>query len=336
MDSMLGLGSLSFESGLTDDENKLLYLRARATGLTFCGCAHAAFVCELIHSLRCNIRGHTAVTGAPADDADLSVGVLGMGHLGKQLLLGLLENTSIKPPQIKVSTRNPESAAEHLPKGVECFFNNGRLVAGADILFLCCLPSHLPKVCTDLRSHLSKRCLVYSFASAVPVSRLAELLGHDFIVKPQYEFAACDAGDVWLSCPRLGSAWKDPLLIEASCPLTTKGGITLGLSWVCAVLYSLLNVCTSAGLGSSLALSLINNMFQDKWTNSVQLNVKSFISSACAAVLLSDACFPWIPLTDAQTRDTPLLRFLSSSRPMQHGIAAVYKSIYKKKDFSPS
>lgn len=45
------LSSLSFESGLTEDETKLLYLRARSAGLTFCGCAHAAFTCELIDSL---------------------------------------------------------------------------------------------------------------------------------------------------------------------------------------------------------------------------------------------------------------------------------------------
>ena len=42
----------SFETGLTDDEKKLLYLRARSAGLTFCGCAHAVFLCELIRSLR--------------------------------------------------------------------------------------------------------------------------------------------------------------------------------------------------------------------------------------------------------------------------------------------
>lgn len=50
--------------------------------------------------------------------------------------------------------------------------------------------------------------------------RLKQLLGHNFILKPQYEFVACDTAYVWLSCTHLTTAWTDPLLIDASCPLT--------------------------------------------------------------------------------------------------------------------
>ncbi|XP_018545472.1 LOW QUALITY PROTEIN: NADP-dependent oxidoreductase domain-containing protein 1 [Lates calcarifer] len=260
-------------------------------------------------------------------EKDLCVGILGLGHMGKQLLLSLLELTGIKPSHIKVSTRRPESAVECVQTGVECFFNNRRLAAWADVLFLCCLPSHLPKVCADLHSHLSKRCLVYSFVSAVPVTRLAELLGHNFILKPQYDFVSADGANVWLSCTDLSSALKDPLLIEASCPLTMSGGISLSLSWVCAVLYSLLNICTSAGLGSSDALSLINSLFKEKWTHAVQLNAQSFVSSSYASSLLGDELFSWISLTDAQSKETPLLRFLSSNKSVQQCIAAEYKSL---------
>uniref|UniRef100_A0A3Q1ECW7 NADP-dependent oxidoreductase domain-containing protein 1 n=1 Tax=Acanthochromis polyacanthus TaxID=80966 RepID=A0A3Q1ECW7_9TELE len=312
------LSSVCFESGLNDEEKNLLYLRARSAGLTFCGCAHAAFMYE-------------ATPGRVYDsteDRDLCVGILGLGHLGKQLLLFLLEKTSIKPSHVKISTRRPEAAGTHKCKtrGVECFFDNRRLAAWADVLLLCCLPSHLPKVCADLHSRLSKHCLVYTFSSAVPATRLSVLLGHDYILKPQYEFLTCDAADLWLSCTQLTTAFTDPLLIEASCPLTMKGGISLGLSWVCAVLYSLLNTCTSASLSSSEALSLINNMFKEKWENTVQFNAQSFISSSYAASLPSDKPFPWISLTDVQTKETPLLRFLSSSKSVLQCISAAYKS----------
>uniref|UniRef100_A0A4W6F1B1 NADP-dependent oxidoreductase domain-containing protein 1 n=1 Tax=Lates calcarifer TaxID=8187 RepID=A0A4W6F1B1_LATCA len=292
------LSSFSFETGLTDDEKKLLYLRARAAGLTFCGCAHALYLCKLVKR-QTETQQH--------QEKDLCVGILGLGHMGKQLLLSLLELTGIKPSHIKVSTRRPESAGT-LKYLFRCFFNNRRLAAWADVLFLCCLPSHLPKVCADLHSHLSKRCLVYSFVSAVPVTRLAELLGHNFILKPQYDFVSAD---------------RYPLLIEASCPLTMSGI----LSWVCAVLYSLLNICTSAGLGSSDALSLINSLFKEKWTHAVQLNAQSFVSSSYASSLLGDELFSWISLTDAQSKETPLLRFLSSNKSVQQCIAAEYKSL---------
>ncbi|XP_032403695.1 NADP-dependent oxidoreductase domain-containing protein 1 [Xiphophorus hellerii] len=166
-----GLTILSFEAELTVDEKKLIYLRARYAGLTFCGCAHAVFVCELVHSLKCIIKRRTAAKElyAPKRHGELSVGILGLGNLGKQLLLCLLKKTTIKPTQIKISTRNP--AEECVPPGVECFFDNRCLAAWADVLFLCCLPSHLDRICADLHSHLQKHCLVYSFITAVPVNR---------------------------------------------------------------------------------------------------------------------------------------------------------------------
>ncbi|KAM6969157.1 NADP-dependent oxidoreductase domain-containing protein 1 [Tautogolabrus adspersus] len=326
-DVTAGLNSFSFETGLTEEEKKFIYLRARAAGLTFCGCAHAVFLCKLVQSLRCMIKSHTANRGSLAskEDRDLCVGILGMGHLGKQLLRSLLEKSSIKPSDIKISSRRPESTVEFSQAGVECFFNNSRLAAEADILFLCCLPSHLPKVCADLRSYLSKHCLVYSFTSAVPVTRLAQLLGHDFILKPQYDFVTGDAAEVWRSCTHLKTVLTDPLLIRASCPLTASGGISLGLNWVCAVLYSLLNICTVARLGSSDALCLISRILQEKGTHAVELNAQNFISASCASSLLSEEPFPWISLTDAQTKDTPLQSFISSDKPMRQCISAAYK-----------
>ncbi|XP_051252297.1 NADP-dependent oxidoreductase domain-containing protein 1 [Dicentrarchus labrax] len=328
VDVAADLSSLSFEVGLTEDEKQLLHLRARSAGLTFCGSAHAVFLCKLVQSLRCVITSHTANGDSSGADSDLCVGILGLGHIGKQLLLSLLENSGIKPSHIKISHRRPESAVEFIQTGVECFFDNRRLAAWADVLFLCCLPSHLPEVCADLHSHLSKRCLVYSFPCAVSSTRLAQLLGHDFVLKPQYDFVDCDAADVWLSRSRLTTApLTDPLLIEASCPLTMSGGISLDLNWVCAVLYSLLNICTSAGLGSSDALSLINDLLKEKCPHTVELNAQSFISASYASLLLTEEPFPWINLTDAQTKKTPLMCFLSSSKSMQQCISAAYKSL---------
>ncbi|XP_034531191.1 NADP-dependent oxidoreductase domain-containing protein 1 [Notolabrus celidotus] len=326
MDVTAGLDSFSFEAGLTEEEKKFIYLRSRAAGLTFCGCAHAVFLCKLLQSLRATIKSHSTTTrDSPTseEDRDLCVGIVGIGHLGKQLLRSLLEKSGIKPSNIRISSRRTESTAEFIQAGVGCFINIGRLAAWADILFLCCLPSHLPKVCADLRSHLSKHCLVYSFASAMPLTRLAHLLGHDFILKPQY--VTGDAVGVWQSCTDMKTALKDPLLIEASCPLTMSSGISLGLNWVCAVLYSLLNICSSASLGSSDALCLINSILQETGAHMDELKSQTFICASYASSLLPEEPFPWISLTDAQTKDTPLQCCLSSNKPMQQSISAAYK-----------
>ncbi|XP_029901080.1 NADP-dependent oxidoreductase domain-containing protein 1 [Myripristis murdjan] len=333
-DLTAGLSTFSFDCGLTEDQEELLSLRARSAALSICGCAHAVFWCQLAHSLRGLINRHTTqrVALASERDSDLRVGILGLGHTGKQLLLCLLEKTDTKPSHIKISTRRPETAAEFAQSGVECYFDNGRLAAWADVLFLCCLPSHLPKVCASLHSHLPPRCLIYSFLSAVPVTRLARLLGHSFVLKPQYDFSACDRADMWPAHGQLITALNDPLLIEASCPLSVSGGISLGASWVYAVLYSLLNICTSASLGSRDALALINSLFLLKEPNTVEFNAQSYVNASYASALMPDEPFPWITLTDAQTKETPLSRFLSRSKSVQEAISAAYKALLEKKE----
>ncbi|XP_041669245.1 NADP-dependent oxidoreductase domain-containing protein 1 [Cheilinus undulatus] len=316
VDVTAGLNSFSFETGCTDEEKESLHLRARALTLAVSGCAQAVFLCKVVQSLRDSMTSK--------DERDLCVGILGMGNLGRQLLRSLIEKSCISPSNIKISSRRPESAVEPIQFGIECFFNNSRLAAWTDILFLCCLPSHLPKVCADLRSHLSKHCLVFSFTSAVPVKRLAHLLGHDFILKPHYDFVTDGPGD---GCSQLTTALNDSLLIEASRPLTMRGGPSLGLNWVCAVLYSLLNICTSANLGSSDAICLINIILRENGAHNVELNVQNLISASYASSLLPKEPFPWISLTDAQTKDTPLQCFLSSNKSMQQSISALFQPL---------
>lgn len=66
----------------------------------------------------------------------------------------------------------PVSLPEELTlMGIECFYDNQRLATWADLLFLCCLPRHLPQVCSDIRAHLPRHCVIYSLVSAVTVKR---------------------------------------------------------------------------------------------------------------------------------------------------------------------
>ncbi|XP_041702910.1 NADP-dependent oxidoreductase domain-containing protein 1 [Coregonus clupeaformis] len=336
LDFTVKLNTLGFECGLSEHEKELLFLRARATGLTVCGCVHAAFLCKLAYSLRESI-------GLPRQFADidtvllpsnvskkgkgLTVGVLGGGHIGKQLVQVLLEKNGLKPSQINISSRRPETLEEFVKRGIMCYFDNQRLVAWADVLFLCCLPSHLPKVCAELQSHLPKHCLVYSFLSAVPLNRLAQLLGHSFILKPQYEFVACDSVNMWLSRGHVTMALKDPEVIDASCPLAMRGGLCLDPKWLFGLLYSLLNMCTAANVGSTEALGLINELFQLKGPGTVAFILNNFVNSSYASSLTPDESFPWINLVDVQSKETPLSCFISRNNIMQDCVSALYNSV---------
>ncbi|KAK0136390.1 NADP-dependent oxidoreductase domain-containing protein 1 [Merluccius polli] len=328
VDIMADLDTLSFESGLGGDLRDVQFLRARANGLAICGCAHAAFLCKLSQSLRENVKRPASEEEEEEGDRNaLRVGILGMGRIGKQLLTSLLETVGIQPAQINISTRRPESSAECRQRGVQCYLDNGRLAAWADVLFLCCLPSQLAAVSADLRAHLPKQCLVYSFVTAVPPKRLANLLGHSFILIPQYDFVTGETTDMWQSQHGIARALKDPVLMEASCPLEMSGGLSLDKKWVCGVLYSLLNICTSASMGSRDTLALINDLFQLKAPQCEKFTTQSYISSAHASSLSPDEPFPWINLIDVHVMETPLSLFMSRSQNMPASISMAYKSL---------
>ncbi|XP_067099984.1 NADP-dependent oxidoreductase domain-containing protein 1 [Osmerus mordax] len=330
LDFTVNLKTLGFECGLSENEKEYLFLRARSAGLSICGCAHAAFVCKLANSLRKTIQRRILDQDVGASivyrpEMELTVGILGGGNLGKQLAHVLLEKTGIKPSQINISTRRPETLEGCVKLGIKCYFDNRRLVAWAHLLFLCCLPSQVTKVCAEICSHVPKHCLVYSFTSAVHVKRLAQILGHGFILKPQYEFGVCDWSDVYLSHSHLTQAVKDPKLVESSCPLTMSGGLSLNPKWVSGLFYSLLNICTNAQRTSAEALELINSLFKLKESDTAKFTQHSYVCSSYASSLSPDEPFPWINLIDAQTKETPLSIFITRNKAIQECISVVYK-----------
>lgn len=67
--------------------------------------------------------------------------------------------------------RSPLAAADLQEQGLACLYDNAQLAAWADVLFLCCLPSHLAAVCSTVRIAIRKPCVVYSLVTAVPLPR---------------------------------------------------------------------------------------------------------------------------------------------------------------------
>ncbi|KAG9268583.1 NADP-dependent oxidoreductase domain-containing protein 1 [Astyanax mexicanus] len=323
MDLTVSLVSLGFEAGLGGSERGLVGLRGRWAGLTVCGCGHAAFLCRLAALLREKLKHSSNKSHHPA----LKIGILGGGNIGKQLTKVLLTVPGLKPSNISISTKRPETLKEFSNRGVECYFDNCRLALWSDVLFLCVLPSHLPRVCAELHTHLPAHCLVYSFTTAVPLPRLAQLLGHSFVIRPQYIFDACDSAQLWLCHNQVTTALQDKEVLTASCPLSMCGGLSLNQMWVSAVLYSLLNMCTANGLGSIQTIQLLNELFQSN-PSSETFSSLSFVNSSCASKLSTSEPFPWIILTDTQTKQTPLSSFLFGSKALQDCISAMYYNTF--------
>lgn len=154
--------------------------------------------------------------------------------------------------------------------------------------------------------------------------RLALLLGHTFVVRPQYSFMTCDSGELWLRHNQLAAALKDEEVLRASRPLSMSGelkkkklrnipgkcffcsviwlplcspvfsvvpfvalltgGLTLDQRWASALFYSLLNVCTAEGLRAKQTLQLLNELVQAT-IPSAAFTCQSFVNSSWAPTL---------------------------------------------------
>lgn len=120
MDMLEDLESLQFESGVSEEDRSWLYLQGRSRGLTIEACAHAVFLCKLVHTLRETLNGNQSIGGitpaslnvAADEHEELKVGIIGGGHLGKQLARALLQLVPLPAESLRISTRRPEALGE--------------------------------------------------------------------------------------------------------------------------------------------------------------------------------------------------------------------------------
>ncbi|XP_061468797.1 NADP-dependent oxidoreductase domain-containing protein 1 [Rhineura floridana] len=318
----------------------LMSLRCRAKGLTVNACAHALFFCKLLQATR---KKEESCAGTPActlasppgskGSQSLNIGIIGGGHIGKQLVRTLQHLGGISGKNIQISTRRPETLSEFQMLGVDCFYNNRKLVSWADAVFLCCLPSHLPQICSEVQDALKKCSIVYSLVTAIPLPRLKQLLSCNAILRPQYKFTESGLFQMWEASRTVVEALKDPAVIQATCPCSPKEEIVVNVKWLAAVFYAALNSYTRQHLPYMRALLFLNQVcfLEDAAPASVEdksespvLVCENFINPAFASSLTNTDTFPWFDLTTVQLKDSPLSQLLATSTSFQNSIASLY------------
>ncbi|KAB1277667.1 Spermatogenesis-defective protein 39-like protein [Camelus dromedarius] len=264
MDMLEDLNSLQFEYGIQEEDRSWLYLLGRSHGLMIKACAHAAFFCKLLRNLRESFSKKSSqekkISEDIPDDDELKVGIIGGGHLGKQLAHTLLQLVPIPAESLRISTRRPEALGEFKKLGIQCFYRNSSLVQWANVIFLCCLPSQLPNICVEIQTSLEKACIVYSFVAAIPIPRLKHLLNHTNILRPQYQCVE-DLDNIWGANKEITAALQDPVILQATCPYSPAGGIILNVKWLEGVFYAAINTCTRKDMSHSQVLQLLNELF---------------------------------------------------------------------------
>ncbi|XP_028627752.1 NADP-dependent oxidoreductase domain-containing protein 1 isoform X1 [Grammomys surdaster] len=339
VDMLEDLESLKFEYGIPEEERYWLYLQGRYRGLMIKGCAHAAFFCkmfsalsELLQELPRTIHPRTVSFDAAAtEDEKLTVGIIGCGHLGKQLANVLLKIVPIPAENLQISTRRPDSLVELRKLGVRCVYDNSAVASWAKVLFLCCLPAQLPNICLEIQSKLEKSCTVYSFVSAIPLPRLKSLLNHTNIMRPQYQFVE-DFDNIWGENEEVPAALQDSVMIRSTCPYNNLGGVILNVKWLEGLCYALINVCSARSVFHSQVLKLLNKLLLSVHLESCKTDATScprfqltdFMNKSYVRNLYHKRPFPWFDLTTVQLKETPFSQHISATRSLQDHITLLY------------
>ncbi|KAM6463467.1 NADP-dependent oxidoreductase domain-containing protein 1 [Liasis olivaceus] len=328
-DIMANLKTFQPEYGIGAND-PLLHLRSRAKGLMVNACAHALFFCKLLSATR---QKEEDCEGAPAgsqafkDNQRLKIGIIGGGHLGKQLARTLLHLGAVSGKNLQISTRRPETLLEFQKLGVECVYNNKQLVGWADVVFLCCLPCHLPHICSDVQDSLKNSCILYSLVTAIPLTRLKQLISSCSILRPQYKFSDNSSFHMWEANRTVVEALKDTAVIQTTCPCSSKREIVVNMKWLAAVFYAALNSYSQQHFSYTRALGLLNQVCfpeGNATTPSPLLVCENFINQAFASSLAADDSFPWFDITTVQLKDSPFSQLLETNKSLQEIIASSY------------
>ncbi|XP_038036456.2 NADP-dependent oxidoreductase domain-containing protein 1 isoform X1 [Anas platyrhynchos] len=318
-----------------EGEEGWLYLTRRHKGLAVNACAHSLFFCRLLQALRPN-GTEEAVPTSLVGSRGLKVGIIGGGHLGKQLAQVLLALGRAPRPSIRISTRRPESLADLQEQGLTCLYDNAQLAAWADVLFLCCLPSHLAAICSTVRTAIRKPCVVYSLVTAVPLPRLKQLLCYNAIVRPQYQCPGQEPTKEWGMKGTITAALQDLAVVQATCPLSSQGKIRVNGKWLVGIFYAALNSSMWQSLPHQKALKLLNDLCfpahcpicTEQKASCPRFECESFVSKNFACSMTQEETFPWFDLTAAQLRESPFSQLLDKSEFLQKHLALLYQASF--------
>ncbi|XP_065827704.1 NADP-dependent oxidoreductase domain-containing protein 1-like [Oscarella lobularis] len=253
------LKTLRFEASLDENEQlRATNLRKRVHASTTAICALGTVFCATLSEIRQwiherNHGGH--------DHKGITVGVIGCGRVGQQIIKCLLNYGRCSPSDILVSTRRPDTLKRLSDLGVDVGFNNARVARSVHLLFIACLPSQLPDVSKSIAGCINFSTLVFSVVGGMPVTKISQLLNFKNIVKPELELLPLDGLSDYPSDTSIDviDFLRDPDL----CSLVySKSGSSMLIQrdsdWQVGLLLSCLNICTLCQLTAQESFKCLN------------------------------------------------------------------------------
>ena len=205
------------------------------------------------------------------------IGIIGCGRLGRQLIKALKSYANVPNELIYVSTRRPESLSDFANAGVNVDFNNVWVTSQCDIVFLCCLPAVVNQVCAEIKNHLMKNKVLYSFVAGYSAKKLANILKFTNIIKPDFIYNEYSSKLPWSVSTLPADCLGNKQLTEKLCPLSqisntsTEEGeqvivqppvlpVFMDVSWLMRVVFGCVNYATSQEVMSDVVVDIGNKV----------------------------------------------------------------------------
>ncbi|XP_067681769.1 NADP-dependent oxidoreductase domain-containing protein 1-like [Haliotis asinina] len=334
------LHKLQFESALSEEERKLLVLRARSHAIAVSLCAQATYFVDILNEgrqlknqLKSPQKRTTRILQDFHNQDPLLVGIIGCGHVGSQIAHCLLTYGRMNPSDLHISTRRPETLEYLASRGTECYNNNVKLVSSVHLVFVCVLPSQLSDVAEEVKEYLTSSSIIYCTASSVSPRKLKQLFGTDNIVKPQCDIKAENCEKPWDYSVNINTALGIKETVETTSPFAfskTDCIVSTPVYVGGVMVYAFLNMCSSLGMGRQDSLDALHMVMfgeTDKEPIDDRLRVEHFIKKSEED---GDKVFPRFDLVKISENTTVALKKIVESEELKHAFASRYWEAFEQ------
>ncbi|CAG5134858.1 unnamed protein product [Candidula unifasciata] len=339
IDITKNLPSLQFESALSDDEKKLMILRPINHALTVTHCALVTVVVDVFKMARKILLSfldqNKPETDSDSEDRDLPiVGIIGCGRLGRQIVNCLLTYGQLLPARLKISTRRPESLGLQ-EKGLECYFNNKRLVSSVHVIILCVLPSQIPCVAEEIKDCISSSQIVINLSSSLSSRKLCQIMHSSNILSPMLQWS-CENPEVkYEHSLDVISALVNRETVLHTCPLgVRKTGMIVRTNPRLAetLILAVVNMCSKQGLSQEQSLTIIHTAVFGDSAKKNQVNYDRLLPQDFGITEISEdtnRCFPFYNLVDVFENGSHLSKVLLENESLQTAFISRYCHVFE-------
>ncbi|KAH9519655.1 NADP-dependent oxidoreductase domain-containing protein 1 [Bulinus truncatus] len=267
------------------------------------------------------------------DTISFTVGIIGCGRLGSHIANSLLTYGQLDPSSLQVSTRRPELLGDLTQKGVQCYFDNRRLISSVDVVILCVLPSQLPAVAQEIKNVVTQSLIILCPFSSFSLSRLQKLIGSDNLLPFCLHYS--DAENLNYSFNvSVNKALENKSVVLGTCPLgVSKEGLIVYSDERVAecLILAVANLCTIHGCSVDQTLTITSHAVfgenvKKKGRSSILLTEEDFGISQLTKT--QQRTFPHFNLGESFKCGTSMLKHLQASQSMQNAFAYRYLHIF--------